>query len=328
MDPPAPPPQASVSSSKVDLHVTVNTVKADNIKKGTAGLQTITVNSLFESMSSMSSECDMEVAIPDMPLVEKFMEPLPGAPVEILEPQPEAEEWNLALSTFLTETGQFGDEFPPSPDQSDIQNATDTAAGQSDITITSTFAVADTPDKDDSATNGPPAEQLESNMSEPGSSADDQDVSAGEERPQKRARTQTQRIHNAKAKHPMKQGCQKCAKDCSQHISQEKREEIWRSYWDLSYNEQKQWLFHNIKRGEIGRSTTKHVSRRDASYTYTLKDSGGVAHVVCKTFFLETLGYHRKNDKPVVTALRNAAEVVSPSTDRRGRHRPANKLNR
>ena len=111
-------------------------------------------------------------------------------------------------------------------------------------------------------------------------------------------------------------------------IPQARREEIWNSYWNMSYNERKQWMFHNVERTERGRSTKEHVSRRTCTYVYRLTDAEGVSHTVCKDFFLATLGYDRKNDKAVVTAFRTDPGAVTPHRDKRGKHEPANKKDR
>ena len=155
-------------------------------------------------------------------------------------------------------------------------------------------------------------------------SADEQGDAAACEPPRKKKRNDRQ-----KSIPPLGKPCdeEKCSKKCSKNISESRRKVILDAYWGMTTNERRSWIFHQVSRGEKHRSTTGsgHTSRRNMTYTYHY----GRSHEVCKTFFLTSLEYHSKNDKPVMTALRSASlsEVASPR-DKRGRHPPSNKLNK
>ena len=123
--------------------------------------------------------------------------------------------------------------------------------------------------------------------------------------------------------HPIWEGCDdSCKKECSTKITTERRKEIWSGFWKLRYNERKAWLFHNIKRTTTARNTTGgHISRRQLTYSYYLKDGSGNNHTVCKIFLLTTLWYHPKNDKAIVTAMKSeSVSAVTPARDKRGLH--------
>ena len=84
--------------------------------------------------------------------------------------------------------------------------------------------------------------------------------------------------------------------------------------------------FHNVKRCPKQRKTvgSGNASRRILTYSYMLNDANGLKHQVCKSFFLLTLGYKAKNAKPIMTALRTSGSA----RDKRGVHRPSNKIDR
>ena len=131
--------------------------------------------------------------------------------------------------------------------------------------------------------------------------------------------------------HPIREGCDdSCKKECSTKITTERRKEIWSGFWKLRYNEREAWLFHNIKRTTTARNTRPtggHISRRQLTYSYYLKDGSGNNHTVCKIFLLTTLGYHLKNDKAIVTAMKSeSVSAVTPARDKRGLHEPSNKI--
>jgi hypothetical protein len=103
----------------------------------------------------------------------------------------------------------------------------------------------------------------------------------------KRLRLQVERIEKEHEKQPITDSCSEanCRRKCTSKIPKERREVIWKSYWSLDYNQRKTWLFHNVERAEKVKPTTgAHVSRRNLTFTYKLKDSEGQKQSVCKTF--------------------------------------------
>ena len=65
--------------------------------------------------------------------------------------------------------------------------------------------------------------------------------------------------------------------------------------------------------------------QRNFSRLYFLSDQQDNEHAVCKIFFLQLLGYI--SDKVIIVALKNCKEgAITPSSDKRGKHIPANKI--
>ena len=61
-------------------------------------------------------------------------------------------------------------------------------------------------------------------------------------------------------------------------------------------------------------------SRRQNTNRYELDDDAGISHIVCKSFFLTTLGLHpKKNDRMITTVLQSTtASDAAPPPDQRG----------
>ena len=118
----------------------------------------------------------------------------------------------------------------------------------------------------------------------------------------------------------MKSGCGKCRFKCSTNISEEERQTIFSSYWDLSnYERQRDFLCHSVRENET--KPGEKANKRDVARTYTLRVKGRNIRV-CKTFLLDTLSIGRKT---VDVALKKCCNGVYSGTDQRGKHVPANK---
>ena len=109
-------------------------------------------------------------------------------------------------------------------------------------------------------------------------------------------------------------------------MSDDRRKEIWRQFWDMTYTERRTWMFHSVTSLETKRVCATG-SRRGRTFSYRLQDQRGEPRRVCKMFFLSTLGYHPKNDSLVMTMMGNASsKPLAPPQDQRGRQAAANKL--
>jgi len=108
------------------------------------------------------------------------------------------------------------------------------------------------------------------------------------------------------------------------------RQIIHKQFWQLNYNERRNFMFSRIKKTQKKQSTvglSGHVSRRDATFGYTFAVSNSGNNVnVCKVFFLTTLRYHPKNDA-VITSLMKATPIgaLTACEDRREKHPQARK---
>ena len=87
-------------------------------------------------------------------------------------------------------------------------------------------------------------------------------------------------------------------------------------------------MMHHVSKIPIKQRTVQNVNkfRRNQSFRYSLKDDNGTTQIVCKTFFLTTLGYDKRNDKVLRSALNNSENSVVAKNDKRGSKQPHNKI--
>ena len=126
-----------------------------------------------------------------------------------------------------------------------------------------------------------------------------------------------------RAERKMKPPCgEKCRLTCSQNITEEARNIIFTSYWNLGdVTKQRQFIVNSMKPIEPSyryiRTGGKRPPRRlnNAFYFHT----GDKEIRVCKLFFMNTLDI---NDRPIRTALekRNKACGAVIESDNRGKH--------
>ncbi|XP_031168959.2 uncharacterized protein LOC116059833 isoform X2 [Sander lucioperca] len=100
---------------------------------------------------------------------------------------------------------------------------------------------------------------------------------------------------------------QKCRKRCWERISEARREALHAAYCNMSYDAKKAFVSSCVPRRQTAvRSGAGVPSRRKQTLSYHFTDELGLTQIVCKTFFLTTLGYHQRNDRFVQTAIGNA----------------------
>ncbi|XP_039282015.1 uncharacterized protein LOC120350888 [Nilaparvata lugens] len=133
-----------------------------------------------------------------------------------------------------------------------------------------------------------------------------------------------------KNKHKVREGClESCRLQCRKNISEEDRVNINSQFWDLAYAERKSFVLNMCERLSVKRRTSgcdiEERESRKNTYKYFLKNSEGQTKQVCKSFFLTTLGYEKKNDRFVFDVLNmTPASSLQPKPDMRGRATPAN----
>lgn len=119
----------------------------------------------------------------------------------------------------------------------------------------------------------------------------------------------------------------KCRRRCTDHISEERRREIWSQYWEMTYTERRSWMFYSVTPMPTKRITTGPESRRGRSFIYRLQNQKGEPRQVCKMFFLSSLGYHPKNDSLVISMMgKSNSRPLVPSKDQRGKQAAVNKM--
>lgn len=81
---------------------------------------------------------------------------------------------------------------------------------------------------------------------------------------------------------------------CLSLISESRRHEINSQFWSLDFKAQCTFGYATISRQDCKRKTEE--ANRENSFTYFLKNDEGSSVIICKTFYLTTLGYNRSND--------------------------------
>lgn len=127
--------------------------------------------------------------------------------------------------------------------------------------------------------------------------------------------------------HSIKEGCSRdtCLKKCQEKIVTNQHILINREFWEMTNKDQRSFLLNCVSKTNIKRRTTAATtSRRSNTMTYAFKDKGGSRIEVCKTFFLNTLGFKRSNDKLIRSVFNKTdRNAIVPKTD--GRGKPNNK---
>lgn len=122
------------------------------------------------------------------------------------------------------------------------------------------------------------------------------------------AERKEQKLQAVVNSHEVKTTCTNCRLKCPQKINSNRQEAINKEFWSLSRPEQQLSLMGCMNKISKKRSTTNTYnrnSRRKNSFIYNLKMENGDDVVVCKTFFLSTLGYNANNDCIIKTIRRS-----------------------
>ena len=137
----------------------------------------------------------------------------------------------------------------------------------------------------------------------------------------KRSRTKSAKLQQDYEEHPLLPGCgSSCKKKCSSKSVD--RLCVHDKFWEMGCDDRKAWIAAHVKLSRVNRRRVE-TSVRNCTRIYTLpaQDFGDV--VVCKKFFLTTLGL--TCDKVVTTAV-SCENVVRVAGDKRGQHEPASKF--
>lgn len=95
-------------------------------------------------------------------------------------------------------------------------------------------------------------------------------------------------------KHKVKPACNHGA--CNNGIKPARREKLNQEFWDSSLSERYTIGYGTIERRDVKRRKVNRVTSRNNSFIYRLKDETGKWVLVCKVFYLTTLGYTKNND--------------------------------
>ncbi|KAE8740401.1 hypothetical protein FOCC_FOCC014080 [Frankliniella occidentalis] len=111
-----------------------------------------------------------------------------------------------------------------------------------------------------------------------------------------------------------------CKRRCQETVPMEERELLFNTYYSITDSSRKwDFLSRLVTKDPVARPTVGDNSRRQNSLRYTVNLSDGKTIVVCKKFFVDTIG---QSQQVITTALgkleRNGTNVISP--DKRGKH--------
>lgn len=110
-----------------------------------------------------------------------------------------------------------------------------------------------------------------------------------------------------------------CRRQCISHIAENRRIQINDEFWQMSWDEQRQFILNNTQRLNVKRQTNRvDVSARKSTFAYHMKNESGTIFQVCKPFFLTTLGFKPSNDKVVQNTLNMSVNHLTFTRDRRG----------
>lgn len=136
-----------------------------------------------------------------------------------------------------------------------------------------------------------------------------------------RERTKAKKELKTNTKYCVKPGCgEECKKKCFSIISENQRDIINKQFRNFTWREQYIYIINNTSQSIPARRTKKNpnskVINRGKTITYFMPNENNEKVTVCKTFFLTTLGFEKKNDKVLRNALKQAQ--VQEITDMRG----------
>nr|CAH7766115.1 unnamed protein product [Callosobruchus chinensis] len=86
-------------------------------------------------------------------------------------------------------------------------------------------------------------------------------------------------------------------------INTNRQNAINKEFWEVTYEQQRQFIFSSVKKIDKKRKTKDGDSRRSSTIVYYLKSDSGTDVNVCKNFFLAILGYQVHNDRIVRDVL-------------------------
>ncbi|CAH0731341.1 unnamed protein product, partial [Brenthis ino] len=140
-----------------------------------------------------------------------------------------------------------------------------------------------------------------------------------------RKKTSLTQINRAKhekllIKYPLREPCHNlCKKLCTFNFSEKDRQDIHEYYWSLDWEHRGIYIKNLVTEKDCVKKGPAKTSKRKRQVTYTYnfpKDEGRLE--VCRTFFLCTLGYAKKNDRHVLSVLNKS--IIAQKDQRDGRN--------
>ncbi|KAF0690079.1 Uncharacterized protein FWK35_00037667, partial [Aphis craccivora] len=136
------------------------------------------------------------------------------------------------------------------------------------------------------------------------------------------------KIELMKYKHTILPGCEhdKCRNKCTQKITENRRIEINKQYWEMNWSERKSYILNTCERFDVKSHKNNENCKRLNSLKLFLYDEFDVRMQVCKPFFLTTLGFKKTNDRVLNVLVSTPKGQITPTSDKRGKHPAINKF--
>lgn len=111
----------------------------------------------------------------------------------------------------------------------------------------------------------------------------------------------------------------KCVMECRNKVGLDERRILNAEYWKAKPDARKRIIREHVKREQVKRRRVDPNSeyRKIYSYTYQLQDAQQVVHNVCRTFFLNTIGFEQSSSNTITRAFGIDDENFF---DKRGKH--------
>ena len=153
------------------------------------------------------------------------------------------------------------------------------------------------------------------------SSATLEDIVMSDLTPKKAAKKQLKRPNR-----PLSPCKDSCRLKCKENITQDKREEIFRSYQALSFKDDYGWLMNHTSRVEVSkenkrrRSKNKTKRKSDGHLIYTLPVNDTECVRVCQHFFMSTIGKAKNSNGPILRMMKRWKNGGVMPEKMRGKH--------
>ena len=132
-----------------------------------------------------------------------------------------------------------------------------------------------------------------------------------------------------KAKKIQNIDCTKCRYKCSEKISGNIKEQLFETFWQLSYERKKDFVcsrvYESKSRTYLDNDGKAQKKKRQVARNFSLRDEEQKIVRVCKRFFLGTFNI---GERYVDHAIKHKEQGVFSSKENRGRHQPHNKTDK
>lgn len=119
----------------------------------------------------------------------------------------------------------------------------------------------------------------------------------------------------------VKLGCnENCIKKCFTKFNEEDRENLNIEFWNLTWEQRKLYVTSRVATAVPKRKTITSEPKRKPKRSFWFHIRNGTAVVVCKIYFLTTLGYNQNNDKILRFDTNNDMPSTGLAQDMRGKH--------